>query len=157
MAYAREVAGYLCAACKLDDNKEAFCMKKLRVFPVVMSLVLLLFSAVTAYAQKFGTSPNIATNDHPDIFTYKGYVQVRPNAIQKGKHAASGYIRYQGGSSGDTGRLYAIGSGYGCSDPSYYKRSKEYKDTLNPIAPKTTFNYGFTWITHETTKPERWP
>ncbi len=116
-------------------------MKK---FISITGAILIAASAFSITA--LGASPNYYSNTEEFQLYYKGYIQVQGSYNDGGYNYISGYIRYSGGASGDTGRLYTQGTPTGPKDNAIYSRSHTYRDTLNPWAPQTKFNYGFSKI-----------
>lgn len=116
--------------------------KKLMLGLLSLSLSLSLFLSVVAYASTWNYANSSRSGD-----TFVGYVQCKPSFNDNGQHAANGYIRYSGGKSGDTGRLYTA-TGKNANDANIYTRSHAYADSPDPSQPVTKFNYGFTWVAH---------
>jgi len=104
----------------------------------LLSLVFLM-GTLNYAAVVYENGPNKVTNTERYQYKYDGYGQCQGSYRVGNYRYYKVYIRYSGGASGDTGRLYSPES----IDDTIAKVSYTYTDTLNPVAPKTKFNYGF--------------
>lgn len=102
-------------------------------------LGLLCFVTVSYAAIVYQDGNNKVTNTERWQYIYDGYGQCQGSQRVGQYRYYQVYIRYSGGASGDTGRIYSGES----LDDRIASVSYTYYDTLNPFAPKTKFNYGF--------------
>ena len=96
-------------------------------------------------------NPNYATSNERLQYYYDGYIQIQPSYNDGGYHAAKGSFTYANGSEGT--KTWSTDWGKGFSDSKIYSKSGTYHDTLNPFAPKVTFNYRF----HKVKNGGVWP
>ncbi|MBP3041844.1 hypothetical protein J9303_20645 [Bacillaceae bacterium Marseille-Q3522] len=115
----------------------------------ILSVIGALIFFVSMISTVLGASPNYATStEHWSQLFYDGYIQIKSSYNQNGYHALQGWMRYQNGRDGDTGRIYTE-QGKGYYDGNIYSRSKRYYDTLDPFAPSVRFTYDFSWWPHD--------
>lgn len=98
---------------------------------------------------------NYVTNKEKLQYFYKGYIQFKPSykvprkggyGLTTGRRVKRAYINYtRDGVSLTGGRVYT-GLAKSNTNNNIYKVSREVKDTLNPIAPKTVFNWGWQYF-----------
>ncbi len=126
--------------------------RKFLKFITMLSLAICLMSTVVASAKSTKT---YWTTEHPNWFQYKGYMQVvgsykipkNPGyGLKEGKYVKQGYINYSiDGKSICGGRKYTPKAS-SKSDYNVYYVSVTCSDSLNPWAPETAFNYGWTYF-----------
>lgn len=109
---------------------------------ISLSTTLLAFFAGPVLA----ASPNYGrTSEHISQLFYDGYVQCQPSYIQAKQRAARGWLRYDIPGVKTSGNQYTS-AGSGPADSRIHSKSYRFFDSFNPIAPKTTFTYGFNWV-----------
>ncbi|MBS3949432.1 MAG: hypothetical protein KGZ53_02025 [Peptococcaceae bacterium] len=112
----------------------------------LLGITALLLATTSIFAlSAMAGGPNYATSTHHSIAIYDGYIQCQPSYVDNGYHAARGFFVYRNGWGG--GEQWAYTSyGQNAQDGAIYSASMRYWDTLNPFAPKVTFNYNFDWV-----------
>ncbi|MBS3938855.1 MAG: hypothetical protein KGZ50_09840 [Peptococcaceae bacterium] len=120
---------------RAGNNAKKFCGV------VVLVLATISFSTLSGMA----SWPNFGNSVHnwSGLF-FDGYVQCQPAYIDNGFHAARGFFVYRNGRDGE--RWAFTSSGQNSQDGAIYSAQMRYWDTLNPLAPRVTFNYGFDWV-----------
>lgn len=127
-------------------------MRKTKIFLFCVTALSIGFLGLSEGEVKAASNPNYGSSTEIDDLEYFGYVQSKSSYTTTKGNALNGYLRYQNGSGGDTGRLYTS-TGTSRSDGTIRKRQRSYFDTLNPVAPQVVFNYGHTYVA--TSNP--WP
>jgi len=120
-------------------KKEGNDMKRLLKVIAAITMLTMIVATVAFAAVVYEVGPNKVTNTERYQYIYDGYGQVQGSYRVGEYRYYQVYIRYSGGADGDTGRLYSPES----LDETIASVSHTYTDTLNPFAPKVTFNYGF--------------
>ena len=91
-------------------------------------------------------SPNYGYSKEVVQYFYDGYVQCQPSYNDNGKHAARAYLTLKNGAEGTVVKYTDWGKNF--NDSRILSTSYRYRDTLNPIAPKVTFNFNFIYASH---------
>lgn len=104
--------------------------------------------SIGGYAKE---NPNYGNVVEKLQYYYDGYVQCQPSYNENGQHAARGHFTFNNGKEGKVIKYTEWGNGF--DDKRIISTSYRYKDTLNPIAPKVTFSYGFNYAKHNGSWP----